>query len=142
MAGLYVHIPFCKKRCLYCDFFSTTQLERRAEYIDAVLKEIAARRDEAGEPIKTIYIGGGTPSTLSIQAIQRILEAIEALSLDCTAKKGVWHSDSEIKIDKLGYVIRNGVKTKDFWDGAITSEQKPLRLKIRNICGDETVWEV
>ena len=78
MAGLYVHIPFCKKRCLYCDFFSTTQLERRAEYIDAVLKEIAARRDEAGEPIKTIYIGGGTPSTLSIEAIQRILGAIDA----------------------------------------------------------------
>ena len=55
---------------------------------------------------------------------------------------GEWHSDSEIKIDKLGYVIRNGVKTKDFWDGAITSEQKPLRLKIRNICGDETVWGI
>ena len=70
------------------------------------------------------------------------LELIEYLSLDCTAAEGEWHSDSEIKIDKLGYVIRNGVKTKDFWDGTITSEQKPLRLKIRNICGDETVWEV
>lgn len=70
------------------------------------------------------------------------LELIEYLSLDCTAADGEWHSDSEIKIDKLGYVIRNGVKTKDFWDGAITSEQKPLRLKIRNICGDETVWEM
>ena len=70
------------------------------------------------------------------------LELIEFLSLDCTAADGEWHSDSEIKIDKLGYVIRNGVKTKDFWDGTITSERKPLRLKIRNICGDETVWEI
>ena len=70
------------------------------------------------------------------------LELIEYLSLDCTAAAGEWHSDSEVKIDKLGYVIRNGVKTKDFWDGSITSEQKPLRLKIRNICGDETVWDV
>ena len=70
------------------------------------------------------------------------LELIEYLSLDCTASEGEWHSDSEIKIDKLGYVIRNGVKTKDFWDGTITSERKPLRLKIRNICGDETVWEI
>lgn len=51
-------------------------------------------------------------------------------------------SDSEIKIDKLGYVIRNGVKTKGLWNGTITSEKKPLRLKIRNICGDETVWEI
>ena len=70
------------------------------------------------------------------------LELIEYLSLDCTAAAGAWHSDSEIKIDKLGYIIRNGVKTKDFWDGTIASEQKPLRLKIRNICGDETVWEI
>ena len=70
------------------------------------------------------------------------LELIEYLSLDCTVAAGEWHSDSEIKVDKLGYVIRNGVKTKAFWDGTITSEQKPLRLKIRNICGDETVWEI
>lgn len=70
------------------------------------------------------------------------LELIEFLSLDCTARDGEWHSDSEIKIDKLGYVIRNGEKTKEFWDGNIQSEKQPLRLKIRNICGDETVWEV
>ncbi len=70
------------------------------------------------------------------------LELIEYLSLDCTAASGPWHSDSEIKIDKLGYVIKNGTKSKSFWDGRITSEQKPLRLKIRNICGDETEWKV
>lgn len=69
------------------------------------------------------------------------LELIEYLSLDCTADQGEWHSDSEIKIDKNGFVIRNGEKTKEFWDGTIRSEKKPLRLKIRNICGDETVWE-
>lgn len=70
------------------------------------------------------------------------LELIEFLSLDCTSADGEWHSDSEIKIDKNGYVIRNDQKTKDFWDSKIRCEKKPLRLKIRNICGDETVWEV
>ena len=70
------------------------------------------------------------------------LELIEFLSLDFTADDGEWHSDSEIKIDKLGYVIRNGQKTKTFWDGTIQSDKQPKRLKIRNICGDETVWEV
>lgn len=70
------------------------------------------------------------------------LELIEYLSLDCTAAQGEWHSDSEIKIDKNGFVIRNGEKTKAFWDGTIRSEEKPLRLKIRNICGDETVREI
>lgn len=69
------------------------------------------------------------------------LELIELISVDCTATDGEWHSDSEIKIDKNGYVILNGTKTKQFWDGTISSAKKPLRLKIRNICGDESVWQ-
>jgi len=70
------------------------------------------------------------------------LETIEWVSLDCTsAEPNVpWHSDEEIKIDRLGYVIRNGVKTQDFWDACICSDIKPLRMKIRNICGDETIY--
>ncbi len=78
-----------------------------------------------------------TPITISEDG----LELIEFLSVDCTSKNGEWHSDSELKIDKNGYVIVNGNKTKEFWDGKILCEKKPLRLKIRNICGDETVWE-
>lgn len=69
------------------------------------------------------------------------LELIEFISVDCTFSEGEWHSDSEIKIDKLGYVIKNGTKTKEFWNGKISCEKQPLRLKIRNICGDETVWK-
>ena len=70
------------------------------------------------------------------------LEAIEMLSLDCSSaeKAAPWHSDSEIKIDRLGYVIKNGKKTSSFWDGSITSDERPLRLKIRNICGDESIF--
>ena len=70
------------------------------------------------------------------------LELIEFISVDCTSSEGEWHSDSEIKIDKLGYVIKNGIKTKEFWNGKIFCEKKPIRLKIRNICGDETIWKV
>lgn len=77
-----------------------------------------------------------------IEVSEEGLELIEFLSLDCTARDGQWHSDREIKIDKLGYVIRDGEKTKAFWDGTIQSEKQPQRLKIRNICGDETVWEI
>jgi adenine-specific DNA-methyltransferase len=70
------------------------------------------------------------------------LETIEWISLDCTNvdKSAAWYSNSEIKIDKLGYVIKNGVKTNEFWDACIHCEEKPLRMKIRNICGDETVF--
>ena len=69
------------------------------------------------------------------------LELIEHISLDCTNPDAdaVWKSDHEIKIDKNGYVIRNGVKTKEFWNAKITSTVKPLRMKVRNIAGDESV---
>ena len=72
------------------------------------------------------------------------LETIEFLSLDCTSSdsSSPWHSDSEILIDRLGYVRKNGIDTKTFWNGAITSDDKPLRLKIRNICGDETIYQL
>lgn len=75
-----------------------------------------------------------------IEISEEGLEIIEFLSLDCTSDSGEWHSDSELKIDKNGYVILNGTKTKDFWNGSIGCDKKPLRLKIRNICGDESIW--
>lgn len=70
------------------------------------------------------------------------LETIEWISLDCTTveKDAPWHSDSEIKIDKVGYVIKNGTKTTEYWDACIRCDRKPLRMKIRNSCGDETVF--
>jgi len=70
------------------------------------------------------------------------LETIEWLSVDCTnaGKKTPWHSDMEIKIEKTSTMTVNGKKTAGYWDAAITSDYKPLRLKIRNICGDETVF--
>ena len=70
------------------------------------------------------------------------LETIEWVSLDCTIadKQAAWHSDAEVRIDRLGYVVRNGQKTRDFWDATIECENKPLRMKIRNICGDETIF--
>lgn len=72
------------------------------------------------------------------------LETIEWLSVDSTTadKYAPWHSDSEIKVDRLGYVIENGKKTTHFWDGTIRTDNRPLRLKIRNICGDESVFEL
>ena len=70
------------------------------------------------------------------------LETIEWLSLDCSTsdKQAPWHSDAEVKIDRLGYAILNGKKTQEFWDATIKCYQMPLRMKIRNICGDETVF--
>ena len=80
------------------------------------------------------------PITLSEEG----LETIELVSLDCTSADpgSPWHSDAEIFIDRLGYARRDGVETKAFWDGTIASGRRPLRLKVRNICGDETVYQL
>ena len=89
MAGIYIHIPFCKSRCKYCDFFSTTHLEKRAQYVAALLEEWRMRAHEVNGPIHTIYIGGGTPSMLDDSSLQMIIEAIRReSSLNSTAISG------------------------------------------------------
>jgi adenine-specific DNA-methyltransferase len=79
-----------------------------------------------------------TPISISDEG----LELIELIALDCENSEGAWHSSTEIKIDKLGYVIKGGVKSKTFWNGKITSDKPPKRIKIRNISGDETVKKI
>lgn len=77
MAGLYIHIPFCKQRCNYCAFYSSSLYNMREEYVAALTKELFLRKDYAhGKAIETIYFGGGTPSTLSIKQLQRICSTI------------------------------------------------------------------
>ena len=66
------------------------------------------------------------------------LEMLEAVFIDCGKKKGVWHADVSLKIDKFGNAILNGEKTGKLWDGTIPCPSKPLRIRTRNICGDET----
>ena len=82
-AGIYVHIPFCESRCIYCGFYSTTAKDWRSRYVDALVKEMQTRREEFdrlndnGECfVDTIYIGGGTPSTLAVADLERIFDAI------------------------------------------------------------------
>lgn len=76
MAGIYIHIPFCKQACHYCDFHFSTSLKKRDEMIEALVKELTMRTSEIQEPIETIYFGGGTPSLLSIKEIEFILEEV------------------------------------------------------------------
>lgn len=82
MSGIYVHIPFCKSRCKYCDFFSTTHLEKRTQYTEALLCEWNDRRKELIGDVRTIYIGGGTPSMMSVESLERIIAAIRQEAKD------------------------------------------------------------
>lgn len=84
--GIYIHIPFCKNRCIYCGFYSTTNKELKARYVDALIREIRMRKDEflklgtslSPSSTSTIYFGGGTPSSLSVCDIERIVGALES----------------------------------------------------------------
>ncbi len=77
MAGIYIHIPFCKTRCIYCDFYSTTRSELKSRYIRALCKELQMRKEYLrGEAVETIYFGGGTPSQLAEEDFREVFEAI------------------------------------------------------------------
>ena len=81
MAGLYIHIPFCESRCIYCGFYSTTSLQLRDDYVAALCREMELRpREKAlgcNEPIQTIYLGGGTPSMLSGRQLEKIFQSVQ-----------------------------------------------------------------
>lgn len=75
-SGLYIHIPFCHAKCYYCDFYSMPRRIDAHAYIDALLAELAQRRHEVAQPFTTIYIGGGTPSSLPLAELRRLLTSL------------------------------------------------------------------
>lgn len=79
MAGIYIHIPFCKQACHYCDFHFSTSMKKKEEMIAAIIQEMHLRKEETDEVVETIYFGGGTPSVLSNEEIDQILNAVYSL---------------------------------------------------------------
>lgn len=78
MAGIYIHIPFCKTRCIYCDFYSTTRSELKERYVRALCRELQMRREYLrGEAVETVYFGGGTPSQLAEEDFRQIFQALQ-----------------------------------------------------------------
>lgn len=106
--------------------------------------------DRVAKTIEAFNLKGQQQSLANHKAFKPIvisddgLETIEFLSVDCTNAEAdtPWHSDVEVLVDRLGYVRLNGKNTDRLWDGFIDSESRPLRLKIRNICGDETIFQI
>ena len=77
MSGIYIHIPFCKQACYYCDFHFSTSLKKKDQLISALAKELQLRKDEfKNSTVETIYFGGGTPSLLSIEELQFLIDTV------------------------------------------------------------------
>ena len=111
MAGLYIHIPFCRSRCIYCGFYSTTDLVLRQRYVEAVCREMRLRsgKENAGHEktdIQTIYIGGGTPSLLTLEQLGGLLdEARNVFDVDTNAEVTV-----EVNPDDVTEVLATGLR--------------------------------
>lgn len=114
-------------------FFSDRVAKKIKDYNEISLAQVNKHNEKNPDSRKTF-----TPLRISEEG----LETIEMVSLDCTsADSPEWYADTEIKIDaKTSRMIINGVKTQKFWQGYIVSDERPLRMKVRNICGDETIF--
>jgi oxygen-independent coproporphyrinogen-3 oxidase len=104
MAGIYIHIPFCKQACVYCNFHFSTSLQLKNDFLQALLKEINLRKDYLqGESIETIYFGGGSPSLLSPVEIESILDEIaKNFRVDSTSEITLEANPDDVTPEKAG----------------------------------------
>lgn len=120
MAGIYIHIPFCKQACHYCDFHFSTSLKKKEEMLDSIKRELFLRKDELeGEIIETIYFGGGTPSILEvdeinamIQSVYDLFEVIDAPEITLEANpddldSATLHKLAESRVNRLSIGIQS-----------------------------------
>lgn len=111
MAGIYVHIPFCARRCIYCGFFSTVRENEAARFVNALCRELEIRKDYlGGAPIRTVYFGGGTPSRLSPDQIGQVVDSIRAAyGLDSLQELTVECNPDDITVEYVSALRRLGV---------------------------------
>lgn len=102
MSGIYIHIPFCKKACHYCDFHFSTSLKYADEMVEAICKEIKFKKDRINGQVGSIYFGGGTPSLLSQEALQKIFDSINHnFSVDTNAEITIETNPDDLTPQKL-----------------------------------------
>lgn len=118
------------------------KLQLKSFHSDRVAKKVHDFNEKGVLQTNKKRASGKSANFSKIKLSDEGLETIEWASVDCVSaeKNAPWHSDMEVKIEKMGTVTINGKKTQDYWDASIVSDDKPLRLKIRNICGDETIF--
>lgn len=138
MSGIYIHIPFCKSRCFYCDFYSCTDISKINSYVESLKKEIIERKSYLKEEVKTIYFGGGTPSLLDVIHIEDLLSTIIA-NYSCAENMEITleaNPDdlSKEKIEQLSQTLVNRLSI-----GIQSFDKKSLSLMNRRHSSQEAV---
>lgn len=138
MAGIYVHVPFCQRKCRYCDFYSVTNARQRGGFVQALLIEIQQRKHELeGQPVETIYLGGGTPSMLNSDQISTIILAVrEAFAVADHAEITVECNPGDLNNFDIQEIIRAGVNRISI--GAQSFDPEVLSFLSRRHDADET----
>ncbi len=111
MAGLYIHIPFCKQACSYCDFYFLTRQQLREPFVDALIEEIHSYENTAyaSEAVSTIYIGGGTPSLLSPEQLNRIFDALDRVFKLTPEEVTMELNPDDVTVDYLKSIREAGI---------------------------------
>ena len=111
MAGIYIHIPFCKQACHYCDFHFSTNLENRAPIVQALSEELVLQRDYlGGEEVNTLYFGGGTPSVLTLRELDQILDTVhKTFSVNPHAEVTLEANPDDLSREKLKALRQAGI---------------------------------
>ena len=136
MAGIYIHIPFCKSRCIYCGFYSTTLLDLRKKYINAVCREMELRKNYIREPFSTIYLGGGTPSLLDEAELTKLFLYINNVyDVDRNAEITMECNPDDITPEFTNMLSRLPINRVSM--GAQTFADSRLRLLHRRHSSDE-----
>ena len=122
MAGIYIHIPFCKKACTYCDFHFTTSLKYAEEMTDAICKELILKKNRITEQVGSIYFGGGTPSVLPSPLLNRIFDTLtQHFSIASDAEITMETNPDDLNAQKIAElrhmpVNRFSIGTQSFFD--------------------------
>jgi oxygen-independent coproporphyrinogen-3 oxidase len=154
MAGIYIHIPFCKQACYYCDFHFSTSLKNKVPFLNALLKEIELQKNyiDSSEIIDTIYFGGGTPSLLSKEEIIRVMDQLHKyLSISSTAEITLEANPDDLTKEKLNDfknlpINRLSIGIQSFFDEdlrwmnrAHNAEQSSFAVKLAQDNGFENI---
>ncbi len=130
MSGIYIHIPYCSQKCIYCDFYSVASRKSKKGYLESLVKEMQQRKEYISSPIKTLYIGGGTPTNLDFEEMNLVFDSLKSnFNLSECEEFTVEANPEHLNVEMLDFLRRNGVNRLSI--GVQSFDDNDLKLLCR-----------